>query len=1356
MADNQPLGIRLNNPLNIRHNKANDWVGQVGQQKGFVQFEDPSHGVRAADRLLENYGKGGIKTARAAINRYAPPVENDTDHYVKFVASHTGLDPDAEIDLQDPAVRRNLLKAMARMETGYELDGQLTGEDVPAPEPLEPIAEETLKTELSLAERKAAVRRRLEEKKNYISSERDVLAVRKELEARNPEPVDNSDPSYILEVASGINRGILGAADETSQFFGEIAQYLGANDIGDYLVDVDLRGAAAEIGVGQTETIVGDLSAGVAQFLTGFLPTLKAARAATAAKGLQLGQAAAAGALTDAIVFDPHEARLSNLIEQYPALSNPVSRYLESDPTDTAAEGRFKNALEGAALGTLIDGLFIAIKGVRNVRLAKKQDEEIDAMISDRELEDAAPEPEAPVAPERDDKPLTRESDVFGEKKQVRESDVTLEDLKRDDNRVDEAKVESIRESIRRGDDVPEPLVRREEDGSLTVVDGHHRLEAMKREGMTTGDVFRIATDEEFGEAAAKADPNATAQPKSFFAKEDFRGRLELDPALRGKLADAIESGRLTDAEDLIDFNASKVDWNALEDPEQVRGLINTTSDILADFIDDAKGGVQSIAQTKKIANLVGGSVQQVSKLYADVRGGHGITARLMAAQKVLTASADRLRVLAKAAAADGATHADELAFYRQVELHGLVQAQVKGAGTEVARALHAMRTIKAGTADNFRELDAVIETIGGGNPEARKRMAEHIAKLRSEADVNKIVRRSRWGRARDAFIEVYVNGLLSAISTQTLNVVGNTLKVLESISENFLAAGIGKLRGTQGRITLNQAKARAAGTLIGMQRATGITWELMRRQDMSELAAAIKESPVYRAARDEKPVLDSRQRVDADTRHAIASTGDGLDARAINAFGKVIRLPSRAIMTSDELFKQITYQQELSSIAYKRAADAADSRGLTGKAREKAMKRDIMAVLEDTPEDIHFEALEVARYNTFQNDLESQLSRSMESLLAKSPYLKLIVPFFRTPANIVKQAVLERSPGALISPKFWRTVAEGGPKADIALARLATGSFAIGTAVQLSMSGGLSGSGLNNGSRRNTEALDGIPPYSIKVGDTWVQYNRFEPVGLVMGLAADLAEINKQWGEEGMDEASDAVVGVLTAVTTNITDKTWFKGIADLIQMLEDPKRYGESYMKNLSTTAVTPYSSALRRATSDFDQTAREAWTWMDKLKSKLPGLSNDLPPKHDLLGNPVVRLDYVGPAFLSPFAVGKEKDDPVYSELARLEMFYDKPEKDLFGLGEDVDAETYSEFMRIRGQHRFPGGSMQERLDQLFDSSFYNEELSDVGKREMVGKIITAYTRAARGKMLKEDPELIVRLRERKLKDALDQRN
>lgn len=113
-------GYRNNNWLNVRYNDANKWLGQVGPDaNNYAQFESPLHGLRAADRVLENYGvKHGLDTIQDVVNRFAPPDDNNpTENYINFVSRKTGIAADSKIDLQDPGIRESLIAAMIQFET---------------------------------------------------------------------------------------------------------------------------------------------------------------------------------------------------------------------------------------------------------------------------------------------------------------------------------------------------------------------------------------------------------------------------------------------------------------------------------------------------------------------------------------------------------------------------------------------------------------------------------------------------------------------------------------------------------------------------------------------------------------------------------------------------------------------------------------------------------------------------------------------------------------------------------------------------------------------------------------------------------------------------------------------------------------------------------------------------------------------------------------------------------------------------------------------------------------------------------------------------------------------------------------
>ncbi len=118
-----PRGLRNHNPLNIRHNPANKWLGMKPEQTDpdFVQFYSHALGYRAAFRTFATYyEKYGLRTVKQVVGKWAPPSENATNHYISYVCKLVNISPDEY--LRHPCIDRNLWKqlvtAMTRMECG--------------------------------------------------------------------------------------------------------------------------------------------------------------------------------------------------------------------------------------------------------------------------------------------------------------------------------------------------------------------------------------------------------------------------------------------------------------------------------------------------------------------------------------------------------------------------------------------------------------------------------------------------------------------------------------------------------------------------------------------------------------------------------------------------------------------------------------------------------------------------------------------------------------------------------------------------------------------------------------------------------------------------------------------------------------------------------------------------------------------------------------------------------------------------------------------------------------------------------------------------------------------------------------
>ena len=122
--------IRNNNPGNLEFNSNIKWVGQTGIEppngvgaQRFAAFETPEHGVRASVKnMYTKQRRNPNLTTRELIGIWAPPHENNTDAYIRRVASDIGLGPDDKLpDLQDnPEVTAKLMKAVAKHEGDNE------------------------------------------------------------------------------------------------------------------------------------------------------------------------------------------------------------------------------------------------------------------------------------------------------------------------------------------------------------------------------------------------------------------------------------------------------------------------------------------------------------------------------------------------------------------------------------------------------------------------------------------------------------------------------------------------------------------------------------------------------------------------------------------------------------------------------------------------------------------------------------------------------------------------------------------------------------------------------------------------------------------------------------------------------------------------------------------------------------------------------------------------------------------------------------------------------------------------------------------------------------------------------------
>ena len=117
-------GLRNCNPGNIRRSKVH-YLGEVrpSQDSDFKQFESMAYGYRAMFVLLDSYRRRyALNTLRQMLNRYAPPSENFTEGYIRFVSQKTGILPDEELNTRSERDMVPIISAMSEIENGVSTD----------------------------------------------------------------------------------------------------------------------------------------------------------------------------------------------------------------------------------------------------------------------------------------------------------------------------------------------------------------------------------------------------------------------------------------------------------------------------------------------------------------------------------------------------------------------------------------------------------------------------------------------------------------------------------------------------------------------------------------------------------------------------------------------------------------------------------------------------------------------------------------------------------------------------------------------------------------------------------------------------------------------------------------------------------------------------------------------------------------------------------------------------------------------------------------------------------------------------------------------------------------------------------
>ena len=504
----------------------------------------------------------------------------------------------------------------------------------------------------------------------------------------------------------------------------------------------------------------------------------------------------------------------------------------------------------------------------------------------------------------------------------------------------------------------------------------------------------------------------------------------------------------------------------------------------------------------------------------------------------------------------------------------------------------------------------------------ALRTMAEDITELAAapgklkalQVQATDTIGKHGWERWNEVGREIYYNTLLARPVTQARNFIGNTFAAVNSVGE------------------------RAMGSMFSLD-----------NKSIWDRANPMKNEGLYQANAMFSAIGDGAVAygkafvsVTADE----ASKLDFIPHKIGGAVGRIINLPSDSLRGMDNFFKTILTRGDLAAQAVRKGMGM----GMKGdELADYVTRRTNMPSVE-----MMEQAKDFALSGTFQDDL-GVIGKRLQGLMQAGP-LWTLFPFMKTPMNLAKYA-WNRTPGLqLLSSSLYDDIAAGGARADMAIGRLTMSNLMGMFWYGLAQEGLITGGGPSDPALKRSW-LGEKKPYSILGKDAWYNVPNLEPATTPMFLMADFAEVMNQLDDPTAEQTAMAI-GL--AGTRDIVDKSYWQTVGDVVDLIGSA-RAGEQPSKNAMQIAAGP---ALTMSTGGplvgsvariDDPVRREARSFVDQWRARIPGFGEGIPPVRDGYGDPMLVPQAVGSKWLSiisPFTAQDIEADEIKKEGARLQ--------------------------------------------------------------------------------------------------------
>lgn len=689
------------------------------------------------------------------------------------------------------------------------------------------------------------------------------------------------------------------------------------------------------------------------------------------------------------------------------------------------------------------------------------------------------------------------------------------------------------------------------------------------------------------------------------------------------------------------------------------------------------------------------------------------------------------------------------------------------GAGLQAFKANHSHLTdllmdseyLKFGT-----DVDSMLKSMKIDDKIALLRKAAAESNAIKKHKLMTTVKTNKGMKAYGMVHELFVNNILGGFRTLSVNGLGSAGKLFALEPLNNMLAGWGVHKG--GFFTINDRELwdRGVHTFYDIGETIKDSWAIAREAWRLGESITVPDSTLFREANGGAKYRISGQYLGLDPDKALYGF--------VDTIGKAANIPTRFMLTTDDMFKQIAARQHVKTMLYTEAVKRFET--LADTLPKGTTKKQFIAdyIAENFPKYIgdattagghkvkngrilSEEAIQAAKETTYTTDLRADSLGGRVQALARIPGINLFVPFVKTPVNIFADAIAH-TPAAVLTRDFREAIGSGNyQRAAKAWSKMGLGTTASFAVLYGVINGDITGKGPKNTSTRDALMQTGWRPYSIKIGDTYYDYSRLEPIGTLMSLLANTSEaiqvLHMNQDEYGTDKTTaDKIIelgGVMMATAANIlTTKTYLDGFSDLIKIAGGSDD-GSRILQNLAVSMTVP--NWAKSLSIMKNPVIRETAGYVDEVRSRIPFLAEDLPPKRSWLDGREIMMTGGIAAGFSPIVAESMtgKSSLVADELNKLGGGITKPE---YRIGKvELNTAQKSEYARLHGTIKLNGKTLMEALEQTINSSAYDKERKinttdtknpyDNPRVALLRDVVTKYRNAAKKELMRTDKEL-----------------